>query len=174
MLRRRLGHVLWIICSLSVAGCDPVRTTLQPVRLRVVDSASGQPVPGAQVSLKYDFETAEPLSEETGDTRFSAEEWHQDKRKFWDEFPWFSGVTDKNGQATINAEYTGIDRTWGSKPPSWADRVTGKPFLVKVEAGAVPEEELTVPMKRGASVKGKVYTVTVIDIQEPRYVPTRE
>ena len=45
---------LLFACGLFVAGCDPVRTTLKPVRLEVVDSASGQPVVGAQVSLAFD------------------------------------------------------------------------------------------------------------------------
>jgi hypothetical protein len=45
--------------------------------------------------------------------------------------------------------------------------MTGHPYLIKVEAGEVSEEMSSV-MKRDASVKGKSYTVTVLDIKEPR------
>jgi hypothetical protein len=157
MLRGRSGYVLWIMCSLFATGCDPVRTTSQPVRLRVVDSASGQPVVGAHVSLKDDRETAEALS---------PDDWHQP--------PWFSDVTDKRGEADIDVKYTALDRTRGSRPPSGRDWVTGIRFLVRVKQSQQPEEELSVVMNLGASVKGKSYTVTVIDIQEPRYVRTDE
>jgi len=78
MSTRRWSHMLFfMICCLFAVGChlgDPVRTTSQPVRLRVVDSASGKPVAYADVSLKYDFETAQPLSKET---RQPPEEWHK-------------------------------------------------------------------------------------------------
>jgi hypothetical protein len=53
---RRLSHALWcLICCLFAVGCplgDPVRTTSQLVRLRVVDSATGTYVVYADVSLK--------------------------------------------------------------------------------------------------------------------------
>jgi hypothetical protein len=47
------------------------------------------------------------------------------------------------------------------------------PYLVRVEEGDQPEEELSVVIKPGASVEGKAYTVTVVDIQEPRYVEAK-
>ena len=170
MLRRRWGYVLWIVFSLFATGCDPVRTTWQTLRLRVTDPASGNPVAGAQVRLKLDFERAEPLSQET---LKPPEQWHEERRKFWEQSPWSPGVTDKDGRAEIGIKRTALDRTWGSKPPASRDTITGKPYLVKVKTGEVPEEELSVIMKPGESVKGKSFTVTVIDIQEPRYVETK-
>ena len=170
MLRRRWGYVLWIICSVFAIGCDPVRTTWQTFRLRVVDSASGNPVAGASVRVKYDFERAEPLFQET---LKPPEVRHEERRKFWEQFPWSSGVTDKDGRAEIGIKRTALDRTSGSKPLANRDTVTGKPYLVKVTQGEVPEEKSSVLMKPGESVKGKSYTITVIDIQQPRYVETK-
>ncbi len=167
MLPSRTLRGLLFACGLFIVGCDPVRTTLQPVRLEVVDSTSGQPVVGAQVSLIFDEATARPLSKET---ELTPEEWHKRIEAYRQ--PGFRGVTNKRGQADIDAKYTSLDRTSGSKPPSWKNFVTGQPYLIKVKAGEVPEEEMSVVMKAGASVKGKSYTVTVTDIQEPRYVET--
>ncbi len=170
MLHRRWRYVLGIIfSSLFVVGCDPVRTTLQPIRLKVVDSASGKPVAGAQVLLKYDFETAQPLPNETDQP---AEEWHKHKREIWEQQSWIRGITDKDGQTDIAVKYTVIDRSRGSNPPAWRDWVTDKPFLIRVKESQSPEEESSLLMKPGESMKGKSYTVTVIEIQEPRYVET--
>jgi hypothetical protein len=101
------------------------------------------------------------------------EEWDKYKRDVYDQQPWFRGVTDKQGQTDIQARYTSLDRTSGSKPPSWKDFVTGKQHQIKVSGGESPEEELNVVMEPGASVKGKSYIVTVIGIQEPQYFETQ-
>ncbi len=178
MSRKRLTAVLWIVCSLVVVGCDPVRTTSQLVRLRVVNSGPGQPLAGAQVSLKYDFDTAEPASKKTfeaysHETDVAPEEWHKYKRKAWEQQPWFRGVTNKDGEAHVEVKHTEIDRSRGAKPPARRDKVTRRPYLVKVKAGEMPEQEMTVLMRPGESVKGKSFTVTVIEIQQPRYVETK-
>jgi hypothetical protein len=165
--RRRLPGLFWLVCSLSLVGCDPVRTTSQLIRLQVVDSASGQPVVGAQVSLVFDEAAARPLSKET---ELTPQEWKKRIEAY--QRPGFRGITNNQGQAEIDAKFTSLDRTSGSKPPSGKDFVTGHPYLIKVKAGEVPEEEISLVMKAGASVKGKSYTVLVIDIQEPRYVET--
>ena len=107
----------------------------------------------AQVQLKYDFERAEPLVQETLEP---PEVWHEERRKFWEALPWLSGVTDENGQADIGIKRTSLDRTWGAKPPPSRDTITGKPYLVKVKKGEVPEEELSVLMKPRESVKWQV------------------
>ncbi len=169
MSMRRLEHVSLIICCLCAVGCDPVRTTQQSVRLQVVDSTSDTPVAGVQLQLKYDFNRAEPLSKETLEPR---EALHKGKREFWEAFPWSCGVSGRDGQVQISIEYTSLDRTSGCKPPASRDMISGKPYQVKVKAGEVPEEELSVVMKHGASVKTKFYTVTVLEIQEPQYVET--
>ena len=167
MSSRRLGYMLSIVCGLSAVGCDPVRTTSQPVRLRVVDSASGEPVIGAQVFLIFDEATARPLSKET---ELTPEEWHKRMEAYRQ--PGFRGLTNKFGQANIDAQYTSLDRTSGSTPPSGKDFVTGQPYLIKVKADELPEEEMRVVIKAGASVEGKSFSVTVLDIKEPRYVET--
>src|SRR4051794_3016147 len=104
--------------SLFAIGCylgDPVRTTSQPVRLQVVDSASGNPVAYASVSLKLDDQTPRPQRDEVEV-----------------EAPWSHGVTDKEGQAEIEVEYTALDRSRGSKPPAERDWVTGQRYFVRV------------------------------------------
>lgn len=161
-----------VICCLLAAGCDPCRTSSQVVRLQIVDSPSGQPLEGKKVSLKYDYFTAaELLPPKHMEQVMSPEEWDEHMyRDALDGSVWHVSSTDGHGQADFDVEVISIDRTRGSKPPSWRNFVTGAPYLVRVEEGLLPEEELTVVMQPGASVKGKAYAVTVIDIQEPRYV----
>lgn len=168
MLRRSRGTLFWLACSLSVVGCDPVRTTSQVVRLQVVDAGAGQPVAGAQVSLAFDEAAARPLSKET---ELTPQEWKKRIEAY--QRPGFQSFTNKQGQADIDAKFTSLDRTSGSKPPSGRDFVTGHPYLIKVKAGEVPEEEMSLVMTISASVKGKSFTVTVLDIQGPRYVKTK-
>jgi hypothetical protein len=89
-----------LISCLFAAGCplgDPVRTTSQLVRLRVADSQSGEPAAFVDVSLKVDFDTAFPLSEETLQP---PKEWHQHKREFWKSSPWFRGATDQGQEGS--------------------------------------------------------------------------
>jgi hypothetical protein len=164
LVSSRTSYGLLLMGGLLSVGCDPVRTTLQPVRMQVLDSASGQPVVGAQVLLAFDAAAAPPWKEEP-------EEW---RKKRIEEYKraGFRGITSKEGQADIDAEFTALDRTSGSKPPSKRDFVTGQPYLIKVKAGEV-SEQMSLVMKRGASVKGTSYTVTVLDIDEPRYVQTK-
>jgi len=167
---RRLDHVSLVICCLCAVGCDPVRTTQQSVRLQIVDSTSGTPAAGAQRQLKYDFNRAEPLSKETREPRAAL---HNGRREFWEAFPWSRGVSGRDGRVQISIEYTSLDRTLGCKPPASQDMIAGKPYLVRVKADELPEEELSVVIKPGASVKAKSFTVTVLAIQEPRYVETK-
>jgi hypothetical protein len=150
---------LWLICVLFAAGChlgDPVRTTAQSVRLRVVDSASGKPVAYASVSLKFDHQTPRP---------------QRDEREVDD--PWSHGITDHDGQAEIEVEISALDPSRGSTPPPDRDWVTGQPYFIKVERDRAPDEESSVLMKPGVSVKGKTLSVTVIEIQQPRHVDTK-
>jgi hypothetical protein len=150
---------LWLICVLFAVGChlgDPVRTTSQRVRLRVVDSASGKPVAYASVSLKFDHQTPRP---------------QRDELEVDD--PWSHGVTDHDGQAEIEVEITALDRSQGSTPSPDRDCVTGQPYFVRVERDRAPDEKSSVLMKPGVSVKGKTLSVTVIEIQQPRYVDTK-
>lgn len=163
--------VLWSVCIMFVLGCDPVRTTSQPVRLRVVDVHSGQPLPSVQVSLKEDFEKSRPLPPQEWD--MTPDEWQEYRqRNYMDPQPWFSAVTGEQGEATIDVTYTSLDRTTGTKPPSWKDFVTGKPYLIKIQQrNQSSDEVLSVVMKTGESVQGNSSTVTVMHIGEPHYVP---
>jgi hypothetical protein len=47
------------------------------------------------------------------------------------------------------------------------------PYLVRVKTGGAFEEELSVVLKPGAWVKAKSFTVTVVEIEEPKYIETR-
>jgi hypothetical protein len=135
----------------------------------VVSFPSGQPAVGAEVRLKNDFDREAHTYPDTD----SPEAWHKHMREFWDQCPWFSDVTDKDGQAAVCIKYTALDRSWCSKPPASRDWVSGRPFLVKVKQGSMPEEELSVLMKPGESLTGKVFAVTVLEVQQPKYVPTQ-
>lgn len=161
--------VLLVVAAVFLAGCgDPVRTTLQPVLLKVSSSVSGEPVADAHVLLKYDYERARPMANEK-----SSEVWHwHSMKEFWDRSPWASGVTDNRGQVSIGVRYTVLDRTWGAKPPPWRDEVSGRPFLIKLKT-AKEEEEASLLMRPGTSVRGKTFYVEVLEIHQPYYVDTK-
>ncbi len=171
MLRRTSGFVLCAACGILLLGCDPVRTTRQTFGVRVVDSTSGNPIAGAQVQVKYDFDRGEALLPET---QRRSEALRQGARDAWELRAWSSGITDENGQAVAAIEETVLDRTRGTSPPADRDAITGLPYLVRVNVGQVPEEELSVPMKFGEFVKGNFFTVTVIEIQTPTYIETND
>jgi hypothetical protein len=93
-------------------------------------------------------------------------------RQFWDQFPWSYGLTDKNGEVNISFKYTNRDTSVGSKPPAWRDKVTEKPYVIKINQGQI-HEEFSMIMRPGESVCGKTFKVLVLEIQQPRYVKTR-
>jgi hypothetical protein len=159
----------WILCFLAAFGCDPVRTTVQSVRLKVLDAKSGQPIVGVKVETKFDFDHGEPLSAETLEPKG---EWHEHKRKFWETLPWFSGFTDNKGEVEIQTQETRLDRTWGSTPPPERDVLLGKPYLIKIAREQEATEDVSVAMNPDATGKTKSYSVEVLDVQKPRYVPT--
>ena len=134
---------------------DPVRTTLQLVRVQVVEAASGKPVASASVSLKLD---------------------HQTPRPQWDEVrgvdPWSHGVTNEQGKADIEVEYTMLDRNRGSTPTPSSDLVSVQRYFVRVETDRSPSEEVSVLMRPGASATGKTFQLTVTEIHKPRYIET--
>ena len=168
----KLGMLVCAICIFLSTGCDPVRKTSQIVHLQVSNSGSGEVVAGAEVQLKYDFERAEPLPPETGREPewYDREASHQFKSEQWAESPWSIGTTDNNGRADVNLEYVRIDHTPRIifKPPSWRDE-SEKPYLIKVAKEQI-QEEFSLVMQPGASVQGESFTVSIIDIEEPRYV----
>ena len=171
MTRRGFLTTTCATCALFLfSGCDPVRTTIQSVRLQVVDANTDKPVVGVLVSLRTDYVTLRPLSNEINMT---ADEWDRYKREIWDRQPWFSAVTDAHGYANIDIRYTALDRTNGPTPPSSRDFVTGKPYVVRVGRDGPVEEQLAMPMMPGESARGKSYVVTVNAVCQPNYVNTR-
>lgn len=145
-----------VVCSFSACGCDPVRTTLQHVRLQVTKSESGRPVDGALIWLRYDYDRGE---------RFLKRD-----TEYWKEVsPWHAGVTNKQGEVKVGIQYTGIDRTIGAKPPAWRDWVTGQPYVIRVR-GDKPQEEFSLVIRPNTSAKGKFFAVSVLEIERPRYV----
>lgn len=147
------------IIAILMTGCgDPVRTTMQPVLLKVTDSVSGRPVTDAEVSLRYDFDHYVPKTDE----------WSEWKR---DTYKRFLGKTDANGKANVDVVWTVLDRTIGPTPPSWRDDVTGKFYLLRVAKEQVREEH-SLAMQPGATIRGQAFTVQVLEIQQPRYIKT--
>jgi hypothetical protein len=164
-MRRKAVLLVLTIWCLVAAGCgDPTRTTRQTVVLRVVDSATGKPIVGATVRIRYEHDIRVAASADPRRPPDPA----RTEREFWERLP--SCITDGNGRADAVTELTMIDATSGPKLPHTSDAITGYPYLVKVNAVEVPEEILKVLMKPGEVVKGPLFTVTVIEIQEPVYI----
>jgi hypothetical protein len=157
MPRPGLAIPLCVMGSLLACGCDPVRTTLQDVRLQVTKSDGGQPAAGALVWLRYDYDRGE---------RFLKRD-----TEYWKEVsPWHAGVTDKQGKVKVGIEYTVLDRTIWGKPPAWRDWVTGQPYVMRVRGDQPQEELFSLILRRGASAKGKSFNISVLEIEKPRYV----
>lgn len=89
--------------------------------------------------------------------------------EYWKDMPWHAGVADKHGKVDVGIEYGVLDRTVGHKPPSWRDDVSGQPYQVNVR-DADAHDELRIVMRPGASAKGKVLAVRVLEIDRPRYI----
>ena len=152
---------LWsvAICGLSAIGCDPVRTTLQPVELRVITPSSGRAVADAKVELKAFYRGVTPSLHEPTDGQWP------------DRPPIHAGVTDAAGRARIAIKYTAIDRSIGNEPADWRDWVTGRKYSCRVAREGM-REVLGLTMQPGASVRGESFAVSVIEVGQPRYVPT--
>ena len=166
MLKLEPRYLLLAVYCLFTVGCDPARPTRQTLWVRVTDSASGNPIAGATVQIKYDFDRGEAELEKTKQVSDSRRE---EARKFWETWEWSSGVTHYDGQAEIASDVTTLDGTRGSTPPATRDQITGKPYLVKVQRGREPEEVLSVRMSPGEVSTGKSSSVTVIKLETPQY-----
>lgn len=138
------------------AGCDRVQTTLQPVLLKVTDSAPGTPIAGTRTAVKWNYEQNVPIAKQRPEAERPTNQW-------------FSGTTAPKGQVEVGVKWTMLDDTLGSTPPSWRDQVTGATYLTSVEKDAIREEH-SVIMRPGAFVRGKAFTVQVLQIQPPRYI----
>jgi hypothetical protein len=154
--------ILILALCLLTAGCDPTRTTSQTIRLRVLDSASGKPLAGARVWMKWDYRDYERSEPQRRDQI----------RENWRQFPWSSSPTDSAGGANIHIKYTAIDGTRGPMPPPSRDWITDKPYVVRVRHGNVPDEILSLVVTPGQSVQGKSFTVVIDSIDNPFYCDT--
>jgi hypothetical protein len=164
-MRRKTAILLCIFWSLSIVGCDPVRTKRQIVKFRVVDSVSGSPVGGGLVQLKVDFDRGHAMAK----TRWVDEQDRRDTREWWDKLPWITCVTDGEGQGEAAIVKTSIDRTIGRTPPRERDE-TGSPYLIKVKRAQGQEELLQLLLKVGEVAKGEHFSITVVQIDKPVYV----
>lgn len=170
VLERKYLSKLWVLFAVFVIGCDPIRTTQQLVGVKLVDSASGRPVVGAQLSLKFDY-AATTMPQEWD---LTPDEWREYAKEASLQFPWFHGVTSAEGLCTLNLTWDLLDRNKGPTPTTDSDFVTGKPYRVKVEERRLPIEEFSVLMKPGVSATTGAYTITVVDITAPRYVDVED
>ena len=156
-----IRHVtrLCVCCCAGIllAGCDPVRTTVQPVRLQVTGPHSTTAVRNARVSLKFDYDGNVPATDRLPEAQRPS-------------YLWFSGETGETGEAEILVKWTMLDRSLGPNPPAWRDQVTGRAYLVRVEKGQT--QEVSLVMSSGASVEGEDFDIEVLNIEEPRYIET--
>jgi hypothetical protein len=167
-LRLLLAVVTGVSCFM-LAGCDPVRTTRQTVTLTVLDSQSGEGIASADVRLKDDFDRRDHTSPDTA----TEEEWEVHARQSWKQAPWFHGQTDKKGSATVNVEYTTLDKNRGNVVPDSRDRVSGKPFLVDISAVDTLKRTFSIIMTPGEVATNLGVSVRVDDVQAPTYIPTQ-
>src|SRR5438105_4596156 len=122
-MQGRIASLLSIGCSVVVFGCcglmwfhgfgDPVRTTRQIIRVRVVDSDSGKPVAGVTVLLKLDFDRNVAM----GNLRQYSQDVIENAREYWVKRSWFSGATDNAGYADVPFIFISLDRTRFGSPP---------------------------------------------------------
>jgi hypothetical protein len=164
---RKVCPIILAMGIVNLSGCDPVRTIRHAATIAVVNE-QGLPAPDVKVSMKESWESFQSWG---GGTPESEKSYY--RQRWAGEIPWLTGVTNAQGNAVIMIEKTGLDWTKGNKPPAKRDVVSNREHIIKLQ-GQNGEDEVRLVMKPGASVKGKSYTVTVIDIQKPRYVPTRE
>ena len=168
MVQRKHIGKFWMLAAMFAVGCDPVRSMQQAVTVKVIASASREPVANAQVSLRFDFATANQTKPR--EVNLTPDEWRDHVKTVSDNFPWFDAVTNTEGCCTLAVTWTGIDRTSGPMPPKDSDSVTGKPYLIRVKTTKSQIDACTVVMRRGPIVTKEPYTIIVIDIQEPRYI----
>jgi len=164
----KVRSIILAIGIVSLSGCDrdPVRTIAHNLTVAVVDE-QGSPVPDVDVTMKESWESWQSWGSrvEEADKAYYRQLWASDF------VPWLKGVINAQGNAVITIRITALDRTRGNQPPAERDTVSDREYIIKLQRQNV-QDELRLVMKPGASVKGKSYTVTVIDIQKPRYVET--
>jgi len=91
-------RVLCGLCVLVATGCDPVRTTVQPILVRVTSWASDEPVPDVRVCVKYDYEHNVAAAERRPEPERPA-------------YKWFCDTSNARGEATVLVRWTMLDRS---------------------------------------------------------------
>jgi hypothetical protein len=168
MQRDKIALALLLACGLFEAGCDPVQTTSQLVKIQVVDAATRKPVPDATVSIVY----AEISGDRSAkDVRPTPQEWKN--RTAGGPGVEFCGVTDRQGIAAIDVRYTSIDRNSGPTPPHGRNLVTAHTYLIKLADSNGHEQIGRLVMEPGASVVCKSFAANVLGIAQPQYVATK-
>jgi len=159
-LSREKRFMISAICILVITGCDPIKTTMQYVRLDVIRQQSAQPVFGASVQLK------EPYGGVT--ERFRS----LDDRQWLESTmgPLHTGITDEQGMAVVDVKIGAIDRSIGSWNPP--DRVTGSEYICKIAERGGREEIFRLNLRPGESYRGDSFIVFVADVGKPDYVQT--
>jgi hypothetical protein len=162
------------LCSLvlasaivSISGCDPVRTITHSVTVAVVDE-KGVPAPNVNINMKESWESWQTWGRGFDET----EKAHYRQNWESDIVPWRKGATNTQGRAVVVIEDTALDRTRGKEPPTNRDMVSNREYIIKLQGQNV-QDEVRLVMKPVASVKGKFYTLTVINIEKPRYIESR-
>lgn len=145
-------------------GCDPVRTIQHSVTMDVTDN-HGAPVPDMKVSMKESWESWQTRG---GGTANAERSYFYQRWK--NEIPWLRGVTDTQGQAVIEIRTAALDWTKGNDPPTTRDWVSGREHVIRLE-GPKGQEDIRLVLTPGAVGTGQQYTVTIQDIEKPRYVP---
>jgi hypothetical protein len=163
----KVRAIIFATGIVSLCSCDPVRTITHDVTVSVVDGQA-LPAPNMNVSIKESWESWQTWGGGVpeADKAYYRQNWESDF------VPWLKGVTNAQGKAIITVRRTSMDDTRGNEPPANRDHVSNREYIIKLQ-GQATQDEMRVVMKPGASVKGKSCTVTVIDIQKPRYVETR-
>src|SRR6266478_6275770 len=89
--------IIVVMASVTGLGCfssDPTRTTRQTISLRVVDASSGNPIGGAAIEFKFDFDRYESTDAKT---QALPKEIRDNSRENWERRRWASCVTDRDG-----------------------------------------------------------------------------
>lgn len=156
---------LALIVVLNLAGCDPVRRTIQAITIKVEDDR-GRPLSGVKLRMKESWESWRSWPPAAGEDPELRRRWESDA------VPWIEGATDTEGAAILKYDVTRLDGIKGNTPPPDLDWVSNREYVVKLQRQEA-EEELFVKMSPGTTSKGKRFTVRIEAIEMPVYHPVK-
>lgn len=177
MARQTLILTLMLSGCMYTSGCvDRVRITRQTYHVNVIDTVTRKPASGTTIELKFDrprwdLESPEskarpPVSKEM---QQQANEFQKERNAYWDKLPWESAITNEYGKAAFDVESMAVDPTHGSKPPLTCDG-TGSPYFIRIKMDDGKFDVIKIQMIAGKTFSGLKYSVTVVGVDEPRYV----